>query len=140
MRREARVVAACTGRVMEDHAGLIRAVHVLTARTKANRSRRHVVGNQRGAQNRASAHTEEVPALHERRYRVTGEKFVDEASCRYRAESRRNASYGGSTKCTQSGGVGDLKKKGRVDNLRGVDGRGSASPSGFILCHLVLER
>src|SRR5437870_543389 len=104
---------------MTNHAGLIRAVHVLTARAKANRSRRHVVGNQRGADNCASRHTEGIPALHERRYGVTGEKFVDQAGLRYDAESRRSASRCGTTKCTQSGGVADLRKQSRIANLSG---------------------
>src|SRR6266478_2199890 len=127
LQREASVVAACTGRVMTNHAGLIRAEHVLTARTKANRSRRHVVGNQRGAENRASAHTEGISALDEHRYGVTGEKFVNEASLRYRAESRRSACRCGSTKCTQSSGVADLRKQSRIANLSGVDRANRAS-------------
>src|SRR5258706_6648848 len=117
LQREAGVVAACTGRVMTNHAGLIRAEHVLTARAKANRSRRHVVGNQRGAENRASAHTQGGSALDEHRYGVTVEKFVNEASLRYRAESRRIACRFELAKYTQRSAVHDFSKLWRIDHL-----------------------
>src|SRR5258708_13102376 len=105
---------------MTNHTGLIRAEHVLTARTKANRSRRHVVGNQRGADNCASRQAERISALHERRYGVTGEKFVDQASLRYRAESRRSSCPCGSTKCPQSSGVATLPIQTLIPNLTRV--------------------
>src|SRR5260370_38917793 len=101
--------------------------YTMLFRSKAYRSCRHDIGNQRGTENRASAHTEGVSALDEHRYGVTGEKFVNEASLRYRTESRRSACRCGSTKCTQSGGVADLRKQSRIANLSGVDRANRAS-------------
>src|SRR5258708_11988864 len=103
---------------MTNHTGLIRAEHVLTARTKANRSRRHVVGNQRGADNCASRHAEGIPALHERRYGVTIEKFVDQASLRDRAEARRSACRSGSTTSTQTTRAPAFRKPTPIANPR----------------------
>src|SRR5260370_33963655 len=102
---------------MTKPCGLASAEHVLTARTKTNRSRRHVVGNQRGADNRASAHAEGVPALHERRYGVTREKFVDETGLRCDAKGWRSACRCGTTKSAQSSGEAELLKQKRVAKL-----------------------
>src|SRR5437899_6143035 len=79
LHRRAAVVASCAGDVMTNHAGLIRAEHVLTTRTHTDRGRRRVVGNEGRTDSRAWGHGEGVPALHERRYGVTGEKFRAEA-------------------------------------------------------------
>src|SRR5260370_37786098 len=73
---------------MTNHAGLVRAVHVLTARTKTNRSRRHEIGDQRRANNCARDQDERIAALHERRYAETGEKFVDETGSRDETKGR----------------------------------------------------
>src|SRR5260370_42560758 len=67
---------------MTNHARLVRAEHILTARTKTNRSRRHEISDQRRADNCASNHVERIAALHERHRAKTGEKFVDETGLR----------------------------------------------------------
>src|SRR5256712_4197677 len=91
LHRRAGIVASCAGDVMTNHAGLIRAEHVLTTRTHTDRGRRRVVGNERRTDSRAWGHPEGVPALHERRYSVTGEKLVDETGLHGGTEGGRSA-------------------------------------------------
>src|SRR5260370_27814086 len=90
---------------MTDHAGLIRAEHVLTARTGANRGRRHVVSNQGWADSSTRGHGERVPASHERRRRETGEQFVDETGLQDGAKRWRGAGRNSATLRSQHPGI-----------------------------------
>src|SRR5258708_28746099 len=92
LHRRAAIIASRAGDVMANNAGLMRAEHVLTARTGANRGRRHVVGNQWRAYSRARDHIERITTPHERRRGETGEQLVDETRLRGGAEG------GGSTR------------------------------------------
>src|SRR6266702_5465539 len=83
--------AGYTEDVMTNHAGLIRAVHVLTARTKTNRSRRHEIGDQRRADNCARDQIERIAALHVRHWAKTGDELVDETGLRDGTEGGRGA-------------------------------------------------
>src|SRR6266852_2143311 len=92
LHRRAGRVATCASDAMTNYAGLVGAEHIGTARAKANRSCRHVVGDQRGADNRASGHAEGVPALHERHRAKTGQQFVNHTRLSYGTEGGRRAS------------------------------------------------
>src|SRR5258706_510611 len=97
LHRRASTVTTCAGDAMTNHAGLVRAEHIGAARTKTNWGGRHVVGNQRRADNGASGHAEGVPALHKRDWAKTGEKFVDETRLPYGTERGRRARRSWST-------------------------------------------
>src|SRR3989442_12032746 len=113
LHRRAGIVASCAGDVMTNHAGLIRAEHVLTTRTHTDRGRRRVVGNERRTDSRAWGHGEGVPALHESRYGVTLEKFVDETGSHARTEGGRRPRPSWATSRTQRRAVADLRKQRR---------------------------
>src|SRR6266566_1965774 len=132
--------AGYTEDVMTNHAGLIRAVHVLTARTKTNRSRRHEIGDQRRADNRARDQIERIAALHERRYAETGEKFVDETGSSDETKGRGNTCRSRTTQVSQIRAITVCRKKSRVADLRGVDGTNRTGRRGLIRRHLGFEQ
>src|SRR5260370_10069113 len=101
---------------MTNHARLVRAEHIGTARAKAYRSCRHVVGNQRGTDNCASSHAECVPALDERHWAKTGEQFVDDTGLRDGPEGRKGACRNSAPKNNQTRGITDLRKQRRLTN------------------------
>src|SRR5258706_10911678 len=121
LHRRAAIVASCTGYVMTDHTGLVRAEHVLTARSRTKRRRCYSVGRQRWADSRARTHGEGVPALHESRRGETREKLVDKTRLRGGAEGGRGTRCGRTTECGQGRGKTNLRKQRRVTNLSGVD-------------------
>src|SRR6266702_6881017 len=106
--------AGYTEVVMTNHAGLVRAVHVLTARTKTNRFRRHEIGDQRRANNCARNQSEQIAALHERHWAEPGEKFVDETGLRDETKGWRDTCPSRTTQEIQIPAVTGCRKKSRV--------------------------
>src|SRR5260370_31336849 len=106
---------------MTNHARLVRAEHILTARTKTNRSRRHEISDQRRADNCASNHVERITALHERHRAKTGEKFVEETGLRDGTGGGGRPRHSRPTSITQILFYFEIKKKNYVTNTKGVD-------------------
>src|SRR5258708_40263983 len=99
---------------MTNHAGLVGAEHVLTARTKTNRSRCHEISNQwHGTGKSASVHKEPIAALHESHRAETREHFVDETGLRECSEGWRHASRSRTTQGNQSPAVTRCRKESR---------------------------
>src|SRR5260370_13154019 len=120
LHRRAGIDAGSTGDVMTDHAGLIRAEHVLTARTGANRGRRHVVSDQGWADSSTRGHGERVPASHERRRRETGEQFVDETGLQDGAKRWRGARRSWTTQRTQKSGRAPCRDREHISEVAGA--------------------
>src|SRR5712692_7475746 len=139
LHRKAGSSAAYTVRVVTNHAGLVRAEHVLTARTKTNRSRRHEISDQRRANNWAGDQIELIAVLYEGQWAKTGENIVDETGLRNDTESGGSAPCSWATQRTQSGGEANLRKQSRVSNLSGVDQANRGSRGGLIRRYLRLQ-